>query len=184
MNKFKYKKKNKHIKLRYIFLILPIFLISLGIAYSKFSTNLSIIGSVKSVNQAEQSGNSLYTYTVRSSWPGYNSRSIYNIYDVHLPILNLDEDYTKAIEIEFDITDGLLLEQSTNNCNVWQVEEIIKDGNRIKLIFKEYACWFLNGTILDLYFQFPFEPNSEIKISNLTLNGKEVTYVTELPTNN
>lgn len=183
MTKIKYKRKKKSIKLKYLLLILPIFLISLGIAYAKLSTNLTIFGKVVSVEGKYPPGKSLYTYSTRSTWPSTARSSTLTIHDVYVPILNLDEDYKEKIEIQFDITDGFLPEESTNNCNIWQAESVTKVGNRVTVTFKDYACWVLNGSTIDLYFQFPYltTSNAEVKISNLTLNGKLATYVTELP---
>lgn len=177
MNKIKYKRKTKRIKLKYIFLILPIFLISLGIAYSKFSTNLTISGSVKGENKKYPVGDSLYTYTVTSSWPGPSGETSITIYSVELPILNLDADYTDKIEIEIEFSDGFLPEISTNNFNIYQAETITLEGNTLIVDFKEWACWVPNGSKITLYLQIPFLTESEMNILSVTLNGKMTTFI-------
>lgn len=177
MNKIKYKRKTKRIKLKYIFLILSIFLISLGIAYSKFSTDLLISGSVKCENKKYPVGNSLYTYTVTSSWPGPNGEASITIYAIELPILNLDADYTDKVEIEIEFSDGFSPEMSTNNFNIWQAETIAIEGNTLIANFKNWACWVPNGSKINLYLQIPFLTEAEMNILSVTLNGKMTTFV-------
>lgn len=177
MKKIRIKKRRKTIKLKYIMCIFIIFLVTIGIAYSAFSTDLTISGTVIGTKTQVVEGNTKYTYTIRGSWPGVD---VPLFYDVYLRILNLDEDYFERVEISFDISEGFVPEKSQNKCGIWQAESITQVGNRVTILFSKNTSWLPKGSALDMYFQFPFEKEANIEITNLTLNGKSAVYFSEV----
>lgn len=175
MKKYKIRKRKKFVSPYIIFAIFAISILFVSTGYAILSDNLSIVGKANILlSDAPPLGKSTYNYETTASWGGYGSPITYA---VTVNILNLDEDYYSDMTISFDVPDGFLLEESTNNLNVWQAESISQTGNTVTIVFKPNTIWLAVNNTLTLYLQLPYEYETNITISNLIFNGKAATYV-------
>jgi len=168
--KYTIRKRRKTISALYIFIIIVIILISVSIGYSKFSSQLNLIGNV-SVDR--EMSNSKLNVEVGSSWTS-EDRYFYNM---NLKLTNLDEDVTEW-KVVIDFPPGVDIEKT----QFWCAAEVkVKNvGKYSRVIFTNYD-W--NGTKplnseIDFGFNIAFFEYVEIKVKNVTFNGKLVKDIT------
>lgn len=174
MKKYKIKKRKKLLSSYIIFAIFTISIFFVSTGYAILSDSLSIVGKANILDSnIPTPGKSTYNYETTTSWTGPDSPIFYA---VTVNILNLDENYYSDNIISFDVPDGIELEKSNNNLNIWQAESVSQIGNTITIVFKP-NIWVLINETLTLYLQLPYKNETTITISNLVLNGKIVEYV-------
>lgn len=175
MKKYKIRKRKKLVSPYIIFAIFAISILFVSTGYAIFSDSLNIVGKANILlSDAPPLGKSTYNYETTSAWPGIGTHIIYA---VTVNILNLDKDYYSDMTISFDLPDGFLLEESTNNLNIWQADSISQTGNTVTIVFKPNTTWLPVNNTLPLYLQLPYEYETTITITNLIFNGKAAIYV-------
>lgn len=165
--KYTIKKKTKTISVLYIFIIIFIILMTISIGYSKFSSQLNLIGNISLDRKI--SSNSTLNVNVNSNW---TSENIY-YYNMNLKLINLDEEVSEW-EVVIDFPSGVNIQKSQFWCAAEvKVENI---GNYSRVIFKNYD-WNANKPLnseIDFGFNIAFSEYVEIKVENVTFNGKPI----------
>lgn len=163
-------KRRKTISALYIFIIMVIILTSVSLGYSKFSSQLKLIGNV-SIDR--EISNSILNVEVGSNWTSENTY----FYNMNLKLTNLDEDVTEW-EVVIDFPPGVDLEKTQFWC---AAEVTVKSvGEYSRVVFTNYD-WNSNKPInseIDFGFNMAFSEYVEIKVKNVTFNGKLVKNIT------
>lgn len=180
--KYTIKKRKKTISTVYIFVIILVVLISISVGYSKFSSELKMVGSVSISNQ-ESGGDSETDITteiskstldveIQTSW---TSENLY-YYNMNMVLTNLDEDVTEWI-----MTIDLPPKVDVTSSNFWCAAEVevTRVGNYDRLTFKNYD-W--NGekpinSEIQFGFNIAFTEDVAIELTNVTFNGRLVENV-------
>ena len=172
--KYIIKRKRKTISTMYIFIILLILLLSTSVGYSKFSSNINIIGRIELGEKEDdftelptELSNSELQIHIGSSW---QQEDLY-VYNMNLKLINLDENLTEWV-VTVDFPPSVSVEKSDFWCAAEVEVLVLEDCSR--LIFTNYD-WNgdkpLNSEI-DFGFNIAFTEQVEMEISNVTFNRK------------
>lgn len=180
--KYTIRRKKRTIGTMYIFVIILIFLVSISLGYSLFSSELKMIGSV-SISK-EQSGensetdlpielsNSILNVDIGTHWTSENI----HYYNMNIILTNLDEDVTEWL-ITIDVPPKVDVAKSSFWCAA--EVEITRVGDHDRITFKNYS-WNAEKPInseIQFGFNIAFSEEVKIQLTNVIFNGKLVNNI-------
>ena len=178
--KYKFKKRRKSLNPYIVFAMFAICLIFVSTGYALLSDTLTINGKATFLDSSGGSdyeiGNSTYTVGDNGFWT--NPDGLY-VYGVQINVTNLDDTYTDHLEIAFDVPEGFYYDEGYMY-NVWQAQSITFVNNRVTILFQSYCSYLALEETVTIWPQLSFYSETDLTITNLTLNGKLATCTSAL----
>lgn len=165
------KEKKKAKKTTIVFIVLTIFLLTIGVGYSYLQQSLSISGKATvapTVVDGYIQGNSTYCWEILDSWEDNKTNEI--TYRVKMNIINLDKDIS-TWRVSFDVPN------SYNDTSSKIVTESYKtySNNRINLVGSDANGFVSKGDTMEIEMELVIDNKEDFYINNVVLNDLLVT---------